>query len=163
VILVLKLRFSRLPIDASYKLGALCEPLSVAIHANKRASLAPGSKVLVLGAGTIGLCVAAVAKINGASAVLIADINRKRCTFASEHGFAHKSCTIPLRNGNNTEDRIKIAQETASDLTDNLGTDGLRIGEFDAVFECSGASACLQTAIYVSIPIPFKGHKANIS
>ena len=51
--------------------GALLEPLSVGVHACKRANIGIGSKVLVLGAGPIGLVVLLVAKAMGASKVVI--------------------------------------------------------------------------------------------
>lgn len=49
--------------------GALLEPLGIAIHAVDLAHLKPGETVAVLGAGPIGLLIAAVAKAGGASAV----------------------------------------------------------------------------------------------
>ena len=44
-----------MPQDMSYELGAMIEPLSVGIHAAKRARVEPGQKVLITGAGPIGL------------------------------------------------------------------------------------------------------------
>ena len=51
--------------------GALLEPLSVGIHACRRAGLTGGHVVLVLGAGPIGLLTMLSAKAMGASKVLI--------------------------------------------------------------------------------------------
>lgn len=51
--------------------GALLEPLSVGVHACKRAHIGIGSKVLILGAGPIGLLSLLVAKAMGASKVVI--------------------------------------------------------------------------------------------
>lgn len=51
--------------------GALLEPLSVGIHACRRAGLTGGHNVLVLGAGPIGLVTMLSAKAMGASKVLI--------------------------------------------------------------------------------------------
>lgn len=51
--------------------GALLEPLSVGVHACKRANIGIGSKVLILGAGPIGLVSLLVAKAMGASKVVI--------------------------------------------------------------------------------------------
>jgi len=45
----------RLPPSISMEEGALLEPLSVGVHACKRAEVTLGSKVLILGAGPIGL------------------------------------------------------------------------------------------------------------
>ena len=49
--------------------GALLEPLSVAVHACRRASVTLGSKVLVCGAGPIGLVNLLTAKAMGAAQV----------------------------------------------------------------------------------------------
>ena len=49
--------------------GALLEPLSVAVHACKRAGVSIGSRVLVCGAGPIGLVNLITAKAMGAAQV----------------------------------------------------------------------------------------------
>lgn len=51
--------------------GALLEPLSVGVHACKRGAIGIGSKVLILGAGPIGLVTLLVAKAMGAKKVVI--------------------------------------------------------------------------------------------
>ena len=59
----------RLPDHVSLEEGALLEPLSVAVHACRRASVTLGSKVLVCGAGPIGLVTLLTAKAMGAAQV----------------------------------------------------------------------------------------------
>ena len=44
----------KLPESMDYELGAMCEPLSVGVHACRRGGVCPGKRVLVLGAGPIG-------------------------------------------------------------------------------------------------------------
>lgn len=61
----------RLPDHVSLAEGALLEPLSVGVHACKRANVGIGSKVLILGAGPIGLVSLLVAKAMGASKIVI--------------------------------------------------------------------------------------------
>lgn len=63
--------FYRLPDHVTLEEGALMEPLSVGVHACKRAGIRIGSKVLILGAGPIGLVTLLVAKAMGASKVVI--------------------------------------------------------------------------------------------
>ncbi len=53
------------------ELAALTEPLAVCVHAMRLARVAAGSRVLVLGAGTIGLLSVLVAKAMGADFVAI--------------------------------------------------------------------------------------------
>lgn len=52
-----------------FELGALAEPTAVAVHAARLAGVREGSRVLVLGAGTIGLVAAAAARHLGADYV----------------------------------------------------------------------------------------------
>ena len=61
----------RLPEHVSCDEGALLEPLSVAVQACLRAEVGLGSKVLVCGAGPMGLVCMLAAKAFGASSVLI--------------------------------------------------------------------------------------------
>lgn len=62
---------SRLPDNVSTEEGAFLEPLSVGVHACRRAGVSLGSRVLVCGAGPIGLVNLMTAKANGASEVCI--------------------------------------------------------------------------------------------
>lgn len=58
-------------------LAALTEPVSVAVHAVHRGRIAAGERVVVLGAGPIGHCVALVARELGAE-VLLVDLQESR-------------------------------------------------------------------------------------
>ena len=66
------------PIQASDgALAALAEPVSVAVHAVRRGRIRSGERVVVLGAGPIGQCVAVVARELGAE-VLLVDLQESR-------------------------------------------------------------------------------------
>lgn len=136
----------------SFDLGAILEPLGVAIHATRRAQLPPNAKTLVFGAGAVGLLVAAMARISGAAQVIIADIDKGRVDFAVQHGFAHSGYLVPMRRGQNIDEDLEIAKATATAIAASEGLSGSEIGEVDAVFECTGVPSCVQTAIYVSHP-----------
>ncbi|HXQ24309.1 MAG TPA: alcohol dehydrogenase catalytic domain-containing protein [Candidatus Acidoferrales bacterium] len=60
-----------LPATVDYEVGALTEPLAVAVHGVRLANVRLGDRVLVLGAGTIGLLSVAAAKAAGAAEVWI--------------------------------------------------------------------------------------------
>jgi L-gulonate 5-dehydrogenase len=62
-------------------LAALAEPLSIAVRAVHRARIEAGEKVVVLGAGPIGQCVALLACERGAQA-LVVDLQERRLTLA---------------------------------------------------------------------------------
>lgn len=71
----------RAPASVTYKLdglaldaAALAEPLAVAVRAVKRGGVKDGSRVLILGGGTIGILTVAVARAYGAKAVAITDV-----------------------------------------------------------------------------------------
>lgn len=76
----------KLPDHVSLEEGALLEPLSVGVHACKRAGIGIDSKVLILGAGPIGLVILLVAKAMGANKVVITDIIENRLKMAKKLG-----------------------------------------------------------------------------
>lgn len=55
----------------SFEEGALLEPLSVGVHACRRAGVTVGQNVLICGAGPIGLVSLLTAKAAGAGKVII--------------------------------------------------------------------------------------------
>lgn len=125
------------------------EPLSVAIHAPRRAQLTPGSTVLVFGAGAVGLLCAAMSKVSGASTVIIADIQAERVAFAVEYGFAHGGFVVPRKQGQTIDEKLQNAKDLAA-FAGQTKTPTEVLGEVDTVFECTGVEACTQAAIYVS-------------
>ncbi len=75
-----------LPDNVSFEAGALLEPLSVAIWSCQRAQISVGSRVLIAGAGPIGVIMAQTAKAFGASEVIITDMVEARREFALNYG-----------------------------------------------------------------------------
>lgn len=65
--------------------GALLEPLGVAIHTVDLSHIRVGETVVVLGAGPIGLLIAAVAKAAGAGQILMTEPVADRRAFALEY------------------------------------------------------------------------------
>ena len=60
-----------LPEEVDFEVGALVEPLAVAVHGLRQVDLSAGERVLVLGAGTIGLMALVAARAMGASDVFV--------------------------------------------------------------------------------------------
>ena len=81
-------------------MAALAEPLSVLIHASRRAQFASGQTALVFGVGAIGLLAAALASAQGASKVVAIDINETRLAFAKENGFVSETFCLPKGDRN---------------------------------------------------------------
>lgn len=76
----------KLPDNVTMEEGALLEPLSVGVHACRRADIALGDYVLILGAGPIGLVTLITAKEMGATKVIITDLAQNRLDVAKELG-----------------------------------------------------------------------------
>ncbi|AFK21378.1 NAD(P)-dependent alcohol dehydrogenase (plasmid) [Haloferax mediterranei ATCC 33500] len=120
----------RLPEPVSTRAGALCEPLSVGIHATRRGEIGLGDTVLVTGAGPIGMMVLKAARAAGASDVLVSDVVPSKLDRARNAGAATT---------------VNVADE---DLTDAVAafTDGEGV---DVVVEASGAAAAIASTTEV--------------
>lgn len=111
-----------LPEGISDDAGALLEPLSVGIAAMRKAGVVPGSRVLVAGAGPIGVISAQVARAFGAREVVVTDPVAERR--AKVEGFGATSTVDP------------VAQDLAA----------LDLG-VDAFVDASGAAPAVQAGI----------------
>ncbi|KAK3098620.1 hypothetical protein FSP39_021283, partial [Pinctada imbricata] len=119
----------KLPDHVSTEEGAFLEPLSVGVHACRRAGVSLGSRVLICGAGPIGLVNLLAAKAAGASDVCITDINQSRLDVAKSMGATY---TV----------MVKGSPENMRDLIEET------MGEQPEItIECSGAPPSIQTAI----------------
>lgn len=109
-----------LPESLSLKRAALAEPLAVALHAVSLAGDLTGRRVLVIGAGPIGLLVCAGAVRAGADVVGASDLRPE-----------------PLE---------RAAAVGATELH-RVGEDEIDDESYDVVFECSGVSVSLTQAV----------------
>jgi L-iditol 2-dehydrogenase len=109
-----------LPENVSSVAGALGEPLSVGIHACRRAEVELDDTVLVTGAGPIGMLALEVARAAGAGDVYVSDVVPSKLDRAADRGAAD---TFDVRERD-------LAEAVAS------ATDGSGI---DVVIEASGA------------------------
>ena len=117
--------------------AALCEPVSVAIAACKRAELKVGQRVLIMGAGPIGLLTAMVANTYGASTITMADISIDRLDFARKNlcGEIQFHLIDTQKSSKENAKLLKIRDKG------NMP---------DITFECSGAESAVQTAVYAT-------------
>jgi L-iditol 2-dehydrogenase len=76
----------KIPDDLSFEEAALLEPVSVGIHATRRADIQPGDVVAILGAGPIGLVTLQAARIKGAADILVTDLVDYRLEIAKALG-----------------------------------------------------------------------------
>ena len=108
-----------LPVDAA----AQVEPATVALHGVRRRPPRLGDRVLVLGAGPIGLYAAQLARIAGAGEVYVLEPRPERCALASTLGAT-----------------LALAPEPAGLEAIRARTGGLGV---DLVYECSGSQAAM--------------------
>lgn len=116
----------RLPATASLADGAIIEPLAVALHGIGLSGLRRGDKVLVLGAGPIGLAIAFWARHYGAGRVVVQDIaewQRERALAMGAHDF------------------VVAPAEPVEAAVRALG------GPADLVFECVGAPGLIAQGV----------------
>lgn len=114
-------RMVKAPAQIPLEIAALSEPFAVAYHVTEKAEIQSSEKILVVGAGTIGLTVALAAREKGAKEVVVAELNPKRRETAEKFGF---------RTIDTGRKELKEAV-----LEDTLG-DG-----YDVVIDASGAKA----------------------
>jgi L-iditol 2-dehydrogenase len=114
-----------IPDTISDEAAALIEPLSVGLWACERAGIRPGSRVLIAGAGPIGIIAAQAARAFGAAEVHVSDIAEERLEFALRHGATH-------------------AVDARTDSTDGL--------DVDAFIDASGSPQAVRSGIRAVAP-----------
>jgi L-iditol 2-dehydrogenase len=116
----------RLPDSVSDAQGALVEPLGVGIHAVRLAHLTPDSRIAILGAGAIGMCVMLVARAVGVTRVAVVEPLGGRQAWPRELG----------------------ANPVAGSHQELLDAGY----EADVVFECSGDPSAIEQAMRLTRP-----------
>lgn len=124
----------KMPENMTFEEGALIEPLSVAVHAVRRAELAPGSSVAIFGAGAIGMVTLEAARAAGASRIFVVDIDDWKLSVAVKRG---------------ADEGINARREDPVESVKRLtGGEGV-----DCVFEASGS----ERASYQSVKVARRG------
>ena len=121
----------RLPDGLDLESAALVEPLAVGIHAVRVANLKAGSRVMIIGAGPIGLTVALWARFFGAREVVVSELAASRADLAVKMG-----ATRVIR-----PDPSGGAEQLLQQFIDVAG------GPPEVIFECVGAPGLLQQCI----------------
>ncbi|MCD6386598.1 alcohol dehydrogenase catalytic domain-containing protein [Candidatus Sumerlaeota bacterium] len=118
----------KIPAEMPYEIGALIEPFAVGIHAVARSRVNPDSRVLVIGSGTIGLCVLSALKASGVKNVIISDVVDFRLDIAAKLGAK------------------RIVNVSKDDLINALNQEYGDAGT-DVIFECVGIEETVTQAI----------------
>ena len=106
---------------------ACAEPLAVCLHALRMAGDISGRRVLVTGAGPIGILCAALAADAGASEIVVTDLQDATLAVAAEMGATRV---------------INVSRDA-----DEMASFREGKGYFDLVFECSAAAPAIRDAI----------------
>ncbi|KAI1431757.1 GroES-like protein [Xylaria sp. CBS 124048] len=125
----------KLPDNVSLREGALIEPLAVAVHIVRQASVSPGQTVVVMGAGPVGLLCAAVSRAFGASKVVSVDIVESKLQFAASFSSTHTYVSQRVSAEENAANIKKIAGLEAE-------------GGADVVIDASGAEPSIQACLH---------------
>ncbi|CAK9804355.1 Sorbitol dehydrogenase [Anthophora plagiata] len=126
----------KLPDHVTLAEGALLEPLAVGVHACKRGNISIGSKVLILGAGPIGLLSLLVAKSMGASKIVLTDLTQSRLDLAKKLGA---DSTLLLRNEDSETEIVRKIYELFGE-------------EPDKTIDACGAQSTIRLAILATKP-----------
>ncbi len=118
----------KLPDELSFEEGSLIEPMSVAMHAVRRADIKIGEKVVVVGCGAIGLLVVALCKLCGASEIIATDFSAQKLEIARQYGATH---TVLGPN--------EVLLDKVSEVTNGKGV--------DKSFECVGKQQTFMQAV----------------
>jgi (R,R)-butanediol dehydrogenase/meso-butanediol dehydrogenase/diacetyl reductase len=116
-----------IPDGVALEHGALAEPLSVGLHAVRRAGVQPGDTVSVFGTGPIGLGIVGAARVAGARVIIASEPSDFRRNRAGTVGADH--CLDP----------------TDTDPVERIGT--LTDGGADITFEVAGVEPSIKQAI----------------
>lgn len=122
----------RLDENLSFRNAVLVEPLSVAVHAVRRARLEVGAVVAIVGGGTVGLCMLQAVRAAGARHAFVVEQAESKRRYSELLGGTFLNCR-------NDEFRQEIFARTQ----------GLGV---DFSFECAGAASALKTAVEITRP-----------
>ncbi len=118
--------------NLSYDAGALSEPLSIGLYANKQAGYSQKQDIAILGFGPIGMSVMLTAKPEEVNNIYITDKIEERLTLARNMG-------VKWAGNPDKEDVVDMITRESPDL-------------LDIVFECCGQQDALDNALDIVKP-----------
>jgi 2-desacetyl-2-hydroxyethyl bacteriochlorophyllide A dehydrogenase len=134
-VLVPQTQAHELPPDLDPVQGAFCEPLACCLHGLDIASIKPGSSVVVLGGGVIGLLVVQLARMAGARQVVLSTRQASRRRLAETIGAT-----------------ASLDPSAGSLIADITGPRGLLPGGADVVIECAGVAETVEQSLPLARP-----------
>ena len=133
-----------LPDNLGFEESATVEPLVVSLGAVRRAAPQPGDKVLIIGAGAIGLgCVQVLKALHPDCQIAISDVSDRRLALAQTLGADE---IINASQQDIVERMQALTGEQAIPLSEKISA------QVDVVLECAGLALTLHQAIDVVKP-----------
>jgi (R,R)-butanediol dehydrogenase / meso-butanediol dehydrogenase / diacetyl reductase len=117
----------RIPDGLDLRTAALTEPVAVALRGARRAGATPGARVLVTGAGPIGLLTVAVLAAGGVTDITVSEPNPKRRHLAQKVGASNTVSPEQLELPATTMDLAAVP--------------------FQYAFECSGRADAMEAGL----------------
>jgi L-iditol 2-dehydrogenase len=122
----------RLEDDLSFDDGALSEPLSIGLYANKQAGYSENQDIAILGYGPIGMSVLLTAPSEKVNSIYVTDKIEERLIIARKSG-------VEWAGNPDNEDVVGEISKRSPDL-------------LDIVFECCGEQDAMDTALDIVKP-----------
>ncbi len=128
----------KMPDTMTYSQGALVEPVSVAYHGIERSDIKLGKGALICGAGPIGVSTLILAKAQGATPLVITDLDQEKLQFAKK--------LVPEVKTYQVDGKLS-PQENAQQIRKLFGP-----SEYEqpvTCLECTGVGVSIITGAYV--------------
>jgi threonine dehydrogenase-like Zn-dependent dehydrogenase len=133
----------RVPEEISDESGMMIEPFAIALHAVLENYPKDDDRILIIGAGTIGLCVIAALRALGSKAEIIALVR---------YGFQAEAAkllgtTHVIRSSKDTRYYRDFVELSGAELKYPIMGKPMVIGGVDSVFDCVGSNSTLDDAM----------------
>lgn len=125
----------KLPDNVSFEQGALVEPLSVAMHAVHQGKVTEKDRVVIFGAGPIGLCILMVLRYYGVKEIVVIDLAEPRLAIARDMG-----ATVINANTDDLAAALIAEHGSAEVMT-------MPVPACDVYFEATGVGAVFNQAV----------------
>ena len=116
-----------IPENVTFRQAALCEPLGVALGTMKKSHANLGDTCMIMGAGSIGLCVLAVAKAMGLRKIVVCAATEKRLELAKKMG----AYDVVATKEENLEENMKRLHPNGTDV----------------IIDATGIEECIQSCL----------------
>lgn len=116
-----------IPENVTFRQAALCEPLGVALGTMKKSHANLGDTCMIMGAGSIGLCVLAVAKAMGLRRIVVCAATEKRLELAKKMG----AYDVVATKEENLEEKMKRLHPNGTDV----------------IIDATGIEECIQSCL----------------